>query len=299
MSKTLFRILSRAGIFCFFGLAAWSGLAAAAPPSAASLLPEVAGWKKSGQADVYKPSNLYEYIDGAAELYLNFGFEELAVQNYENGKKQEITIEVYRHRDTVHAFGIYSQEKPPQGPFQAVGAQGYGDALSFNFTAGPYYVKLSYLGKSADSAAALKAVAAAVAARIPPPAALPAQLKAFPKAGRVPESEKFTAANVLGQSFLHSAFTVDYSVSGQTRQMILLEGKDAADARAMVDKWAALAKAKVPSGGAVAFQDPFNGPVQLRCQGRYVWGCLGVWGPSAGASLDAVGKLLQQGGFLK
>lgn len=299
MTKILFRILSRAGMLCLFALAAWSAPAAAAPPAAASLLPDVAGWKKAGPADIYKPANLYEYIDGAAELYLNFGFEELAVQNYENAKKQEITVEVYRHRDATHAFGIYSQEKPPRGPFQVVGAQGYGDALSFNFTGGPYYVKLSFLSKSPDSAAALKAVAAAVAARIPPTAALPDLLKAFPKAGRVPESEKFTAVNFLGQSFLHSAFTADYSIGGQARQMFLLEGKDAADARAMVDQWAALAKAKVPSGGMFSFKDPFNGPVQLRFRGRFVWGCLGDWGQSAATCLDETGKLLQQGKFLK
>ncbi len=299
MTEILFRILSRAGMLCLFALAAWAGLPAAGPPAAASLLSDVLGWKKAGPPDMYQPANLYEYIDGAAELYLNFGFEELAVQNYENAKKQEITVEVYRHRDATHAFGIYSQEKPPRGPFQPVGAQGYGDALSFNFTGGPYYVKLSFLSQSPDSAAALKSVAAAVAARIPPPAVLPALLKAFPKAGRVAESEKFTAANFLGQSFLHSAFTADYSIGGQTRQMFLLEGRDAADARAMVDQWAALAKAKVPSGGVLAFRDPFNGPVRLRLQGRFVWGCLGDWGKSAAACLDETGKLLQQGKFLK
>jgi hypothetical protein len=278
---------------------AWSGLAAAAPPAASSLLPDVPGWKKAGRADVYQPANLYEYINGAAELYLNFGCEELAVQNYENDKKQEIAVEVYRHRDATHAFGIYSQEKPPGGSFLPVGAQGYGDALSFHFTGGPYYVKLSFLGKAADSAAVLKAVAGAVAARIPPPATLPALLKAFPKAGRVPESEKFNSINFLGQSFLHSAFTADYAAGSRTRQLFLLEGRDAADARGMVEKWAALAKAGPPAGGAAAFKDPFNGPVQLRFQGRFVWGCLGDWGQSATASLDGMGKLLQQGKFLK
>jgi hypothetical protein len=299
MHKPLSRNISRTGLLCWFALWSWAGLFAAAPPSATSLLPDVPGWKKAGPADVYQPANLYEYIDGAAELYLSFGFEELAVQNYANNQKQEITVEVYLHRDAAHAFGIYSQEKPPQGPFQAVGAQGYGDALSFNFTGGPYYFKLSFLGKSPDSAAQLKAVAAAVAARIPPPAALPAVLKAFPKAGRVAESEKFTAVNFLGQSFLHSAFTADFSVGGQTRQMFLLEGKDAADARAMVEKWAALAKAKVPAGGTGSFKDPFNGPVQLRIQGRFVWGCVGDWGPAAAARLEEMGKLFQQGQFLK
>ena len=277
----------------------WSGLAAAAPPAAASLLPDVPGWKKAGQADVYQPANLYEYIDGAAELYLSFGFEELAVQNYENNKKQEITVEVYRHRDAAHAFGIYSQEKPPSGPFQAVGAQGYGDALSFNFTGGPYYFKLSFLGKSPDSAAALKAVAAAVAARIPPPAALPAVLKAFPKAGRVAESEKFTAVNFLGQSFLHSAFTADYSAGGRTRQMFLLEGKDAADARAMVEKWAALAKAEDPGRRHRRVQGSFQRPGPAAVPGPIRLGLPGRLGPGAAASLDEMGKLLRQGKFLQ
>jgi hypothetical protein len=271
----------------------------AAAPAASALLPDVPGWKKDGPPEIYQPANLYEYIDGAAELYLSYGFEELAVQNYQDKQKTALTVEVYRHRDAAHAFGIYSQEKPPQGPFQAVGAQGYGDALSFNFIGGPYYVKINFLGKAADSAAQLKAFAIRVAARIPPPIALPAVLKCFPATGKVADSEKFAARNFLGQSFLHSGFTADYTAGSQTRQLFLLEGTDPADARAMVDKWAALAKTKAPASGTVAFKDPYNGPVQLRIAGRYVWGCLGNWGQASENALDQMEKGLRGGKFIK
>ena len=37
----------------------------------------VAGWKRTKAPQVFGPDNLWEFIDGAAETYLTFGFQEL------------------------------------------------------------------------------------------------------------------------------------------------------------------------------------------------------------------------------
>ena len=49
--------------------------------------PEIAGWKQSGEVETFIPKNLYEYINGAADLYLMYDFEELKVEEYKNEKK--------------------------------------------------------------------------------------------------------------------------------------------------------------------------------------------------------------------
>jgi hypothetical protein len=43
-------------------------------------LPEVTGWKKSGEVQTFTPKTLYEYINGAADLYIMYDFQELKVE---------------------------------------------------------------------------------------------------------------------------------------------------------------------------------------------------------------------------
>jgi hypothetical protein len=49
--------------------------------------PEIAGWKYSTDIQIFIPKTLYEYINGAADLYLASDFEELNVAEYGNEKK--------------------------------------------------------------------------------------------------------------------------------------------------------------------------------------------------------------------
>ena len=78
------------------GLALQSGLAAPALPLP-SLFPELPGWQKQGKAETFLPETLYEHINGAAENFLGYDFEQLAVQNYGNDQKQTMIAEIYFH----------------------------------------------------------------------------------------------------------------------------------------------------------------------------------------------------------
>ena len=87
--------------------------------------PEMTGWKQSGEIQTFIPKNLYEYINGAADLYLTYDFQELKVAEYQNEKKASVTVDVYRHKTPLYAFGIYSQERLSEANFLDIGAQGY------------------------------------------------------------------------------------------------------------------------------------------------------------------------------
>ncbi len=109
----------------------------------ASLFPIVPGWTVTTDTTVYTPDNLYDLIDGAADVYLSYGFTDLHLANYRDGKGTEVRVELYRHNTPANAFGIYSQERKPDYHFISVGAQGYRDEGVLNFLAGRYYVKVS------------------------------------------------------------------------------------------------------------------------------------------------------------
>jgi len=230
------------------------------------------GWKQAGQPQLFSPETLYEYIDGGADLYLKYEFQELKVAEYQNDKKASVTVEVYRHRDANHAFGIYSQERPAQGPFLVLGAQGYYESGILNFVKGDRYVKLSGFNLGAEDREQLVKAATAVAARLPGDARLPRLLQAFPTNGKVPHSEKYLRRNVLGYPFLECAYAADYTLGGKKHGAYILDPGGEAKARSMLsDYLMSQGKAGGPKAGLpVAAQDPHHGPLTMLQSGRFL-----------------------------
>ena len=75
----------------------------------------IGGWQKVDETLKFHAADLYGRIDGGAELFLEFGFEELTVDAYKMGEV-EIELELYRMTLPESALGIYllkcGQEKP-------------------------------------------------------------------------------------------------------------------------------------------------------------------------------------------
>ena len=105
--------------------------------------PQIGGWKLTAEGTVYTPNNLWDVIDGAADLFLEYGFVDLQIARYQQTADLEIKVELYRHKSAVDAFGMYSQERYPDYHFIDLGTQGYVEKGALNFLCGEYYVKIS------------------------------------------------------------------------------------------------------------------------------------------------------------
>src|SRR5512139_1591285 len=119
----------------------------------AAWLPDAAaiGAKAVGEP-VFYGENLFEYIDGGAEVYHHYQFAGLVHQKYRVGEV-ELTVDIYDMGGAVNAFGIYSVERAPGYNYVPIGAEGYLNDLVLNFLQGPCYVKLLAAGKSARTSA--------------------------------------------------------------------------------------------------------------------------------------------------
>lgn len=94
-------------------------------------LPEdgfVEGWMKGTKTRRFVRANLYDHIDGGAELFLEFGFEDLIVQDYRKDG-QEITLEVYRMECAEAALGIYLMKCGQEVPHPRIPARNSADKL--------------------------------------------------------------------------------------------------------------------------------------------------------------------------
>jgi hypothetical protein len=240
--------------------------------------PEIKGWKQSGEIQTFIPKNLYEYINGAADLYLMYDFQELKSAEYVNEKKASVIIDIYRHKTPTHSFGIYSQERHPKANFINVGAQGYIEEEILNFIAGPYYVKITGYKIESGGQEVLISFAKKVLENLGEKGTLPTLLNSFPRDGKVKNSEKFVDKNFLGYAFLHSAFTADYDVSGTKFKLFVIEGAEGNDCKEMIQKY--LQQTRSPekniAEGRHTITDPYHGEIELYWKGKYIWGTLNL-----------------------
>jgi hypothetical protein len=202
------------------------------------LLPDVVTWKIPEAPQDYFPEILFEYINGAAEIYLSYGFKELTVGQYEKGDSNaSLIIEIYDMGNEINSFGIYSAERFPDSQFISFGNQGYLEEETLNFIVGKYYVKLLCFDSGEDSADFLKRFSQEVVKRVKDKGTLPPALAFFPKQGLVRNSEKFILRNFMGYSFLHSGYLANYKHEDLEFDCFLIEGENAGDAQNMLKKY--------------------------------------------------------------
>jgi hypothetical protein len=173
------------------------------------VFPNLPGYKIIKDYPVYLPGNLWDFIDGAADNYLAYGFVDLHVAEYKKGKAV-IKCEIYKHTDNTMAFGIYSTERSPLYRYLNLGAQGYITGGVVNFFKGSTYVKIKTFSKKEKVIRDVETLAGKVAAMVAGESTMPPLLSQFPAEGKKVNEETFLSKNVLGHSFLTNAFRARY-----------------------------------------------------------------------------------------
>ncbi|MDO9341378.1 MAG: hypothetical protein Q7T72_12745, partial [Bacteroidales bacterium] len=228
------------------------------------VLPELEGFKKTTNYPVFGPENLWDFINGAADTYLAYGFVDLHVAEYKKGKNV-IKLEIYRHSDNTMAFGIYSTERSPSFRFMNLGAQGYIADGAINFFKGNYYVKIRTYSKSEKTLQSTESLALRVANMLEGGSEMPAVLSKFPEIGRKMNEETYINESVLGHKFLNKAYKAIYEIGSDNFSIFIMENSSTEEARKSVEAYlAATGIDAVESGsGKYMLKDGYNGTVFL------------------------------------
>ena len=132
------------------------------------LLPEeLDGFQAVGSARHFVGEKLFDYMDGGAELFLEYGFVQLWVREYRGGKGA-ISVEVYEMKDPPAAFGIWTAEG--KGKRVPVGQGGRWGGGLLSFWKGKHYVRLLSEGEREEG---LLPLGEAIAERISEEGELP------------------------------------------------------------------------------------------------------------------------------
>ena len=224
--------------------------------------PENKGYKKVTDYPVYTPSNLWDFIDGAADMYLAYGFSDLHVAEYRKGKNV-IKLEIYKLSNNTMAFGIYSSERSPSFRYLNLGSQGYITGGVINFFKGSYYVKIRTNTKSENIINGAQTLATKVADLLPGSAEMPQTLSLFPSTGKKLNEETYINENVLGHKFLNKAFKANYERDSDKFSIFIFDNNSPEEVKKTVETLLNASGTQEPDPGTDRYiiKDGYNGTI--------------------------------------
>ena len=255
--------------------------------------PEMKGYNKIITLKPYTPANLWDHINGAADSYLSLGFRELHLAKYDRDSKYNIRVEVYRHKDPLHAFGIYTLERSATEGFLDIGVEGYRGEGMLYFLKGPYYVKLMTHSTKGRAARDMEKLAYKLEAALEGSESLPPEAAMLPETHREPRSATFIGENTLGHDILDAALTADYRQKDTRYTLYLFLHENPGANRAMLREYFSLCGTEaMPSGeGFRALTDPYNGPVFAGWKEGTTWFVTGLDPEQESFAMDILNQL--------
>jgi len=269
-----------AALVLIFAIFAGYGLAAGEDNvELTTLLPKVETWSQTEDPQTFFPETLFEYINGAAEIYLSYEFNQLIVAQYQKGEAEDnMAIEIYDMGSNRNSFGIYSAERYPENTFIKMGVEGYLEEGSLNFMVGRYYVKLLCFDCGEASDKVLKSFADEITNRVEDKGGFPDLLQVFPREGRAAHTEKYILQNFMGYGFLHDGYLVNYSIPEHEFDAFLIEGKNSTETDEMLRRYLeAKGKENVEKiSGGFHLKDRYYHNIFIAQVGNYLCGVMKI-----------------------
>jgi len=142
-------------------------------------LADLNGWKMTSEPQVFIGDNLYDLIDGGADLYLEYGFERVVSAHYADPSLNNIQVEIYEMIDAPSAYGIFSITQQA-----AEWSKQYGNLSAvkedyISFWKSKYYVNLSWSSRQHLDEPLLAKLANLIGQKIPDDGSYPDLLQTF------------------------------------------------------------------------------------------------------------------------
>lgn len=170
------------------------------------LLPEkdnCGEWLIAAPAEHYKTEELYYLINGGADLYLEYGFQEVIAQTYENNHGDKISVEIYDMGTDSAAYGIFTMNRIANGKEVNIGQMSLKSDYSLSFWKGNFFVLMRSGKVNTQTAEGFCLLAELIAKKIMPKGELPHLVKDFNKGS--------STTYFMGTLGLSSVYYFDYS----------------------------------------------------------------------------------------
>ncbi|MBD3274345.1 MAG: hypothetical protein GF372_03495 [Candidatus Marinimicrobia bacterium] len=245
------------------------------------MLPEedtLENWNLEFGIEHYTPDNLYEYINGEAELYNDYGFVEMITAYYtqSDGGDAAIAVDIYDMGSPLSAFGIYSSYRRPGLEFQDIGTETIVSGANIRFYKNQYFIQVNGNSMEPEIAAAAKGMAESVAGNIPD-ADQPVELSMLPQQNRVEHSLTYVTTGFLGQSAFGKSLEAEYNISGEScKGFLVMFDSNSAAKKALQDFEDMLAQSgtihESSESGKLIAEERFQGNITAAVHGSDIAG---------------------------
>jgi hypothetical protein len=202
----------------------------------------IAGWTPDGELEVYDSETIFNLVDGQADFFFVYGFEQVAVRRYKNAEEVVLDIHIWQVRTPEDAYGLFTASVT--GEPTDIGNEGDTDpGWRLVFWQDRYMAQL-YARKDIPDAD-LRAFGEAISAALPTGGERPALVDRLPAEGLVTRSGLFFheelsiqnevwlgGENILGLSPATDGVLGRYEIDGTTVRLLLVEYPNAGAASA-------------------------------------------------------------------
>ena len=234
-------------------------------------------WTATEPPRTFGPNNLYEEIDGEAELFLPYGFRELTVGFLRpaGNEKAEVRLEIFRQATPRDAFGVFSQQRFPDQEVAVVGAaRAIVSDTSLDFFQGPRFVRIRAASRNAGRRD-LESLGREVSALLPGTDDPPPETEALRVPGLVGRSIVFHRRAILGYEVLAPGYEAKYAVPGTSATLVLITPEDAGPAAQFRERLSRLLPGFAPIENDLARADLPSGRFWLMSRNGFHFGVAG------------------------
>ena len=164
------------------------------------LLPDnVKNWDKTKDEQIYDKDNLYEYINGGAELYISYGFNKVLSCKYVCENQPDIFVDIFNMSNSFNAFGIFAH-------FREVIDSTYGQGSQYTsgnllFWKDRYFISILASPETEESKATIDLLAQYIDNKIKDTGSIPPIISLLPKTNLIQESLRYFRHYIWLNSF--------------------------------------------------------------------------------------------------
>jgi hypothetical protein len=127
---------------------------------------DLPGWKLQQGPEVFAGEELYDLIDGGADIYLEYGFRKVVSADYFDQFQNITQAEIYEMEDAAAAYGIFSLTQQISEWGRTYGQSSVVTSDYIAFWKGHFYVNISWASRREDKSRPMEKLAGIISAAI-------------------------------------------------------------------------------------------------------------------------------------
>jgi len=155
-----------------------------------SILPsQLAGWTLEDSTVTYDRETIFDYINGAGEVYRSYAFSEVVVARYSAAERSDVLVELFDMGTQDDAYGVFSYAREAEDEGIGGGYEHKGDVLCF--WQNRYYACLALDDLNSGSDSSLVEMATELSEHLPAESERPHLVGMLPTERLLPHSARF------------------------------------------------------------------------------------------------------------